>query len=303
VLTDAGALVARAYAAGVGVVAFNGITVEHGEAVVAGAERAGRPVILALSHNAVRFHGDIEPIAAAYRALAERAGVEVGLHLDHVEDIGLLERAAALGFGSVMFDASELDYDANVAATAAAAALMRSRGGWIEAELGEVGGKDGAHAPHVRTDPDEAVAFVEATGVDALAVAVGSSHAMTSQSAQLDLALVGRLRDALGVPMVLHGSSGVSDGGLEAAVRAGLTKINVGTQLNVAFTETVRTELAGSGSPDPRPALAAAREAMAVVVERLIGVVSDPGSDVETEPRHRPVADAGSTGNKSRDTA
>jgi fructose-bisphosphate aldolase class II len=95
----------------------------------------------------------------------------------------------------------------------------------------------------------------------------------------------------------------VSDGGLEAAVRAGLTKINVGTQLNVAFTETVRTELAGSGSPDPRPALAAAREAMAVVVERLIGVVSDPGSDVETEPRHRPVADAGSTGNKSRDTA
>ena len=276
-LIDAGTLVARAYAEGVGIAAFNGITVEHGEAVVEGAERAGRPAILALSHNAVRFHGEVEPIAAAFRALAEQAEVAIGVHLDHVEDISLVERATALGFASVMFDASTLDYDANVAATAAAAALMHNRSGWIEAELGEVGGKDGAHAPHVRTDPGEAVAFVEATGVDALAVAVGSSHAMTSQTAQLDLTLVRRLRDALSVPMVLHGSSGVSDEGLGAAVRAGLTKINVGTQLNVAFTDTVRSELARSERPDPRPALAAARTAMATVVERLIGVVSDPG--------------------------
>lgn len=275
-LTDAGALVAAAYADGVGIAAFNGITVEHGEAIVAGAERAGRPAILALSHNAVRFHGEVEPIAAAYRALAEQAEVAIGLHLDHVEDIGLVERATALGIGSVMFDASTLDYDANVAATAAAAAFMRGRGGWIEAELGEIGGKDGAHAPNARTDPDEAVAFVQATGVDALAVAVGSSHAMTSQTAELDLELVRRLRGALTVPMVLHGSSGVSDEGLGAAVRAGLTKINVGTQLNIAFTNAVRADLARADRPDPRPALAAAREAMAAVVERLIEVVSGP---------------------------
>jgi fructose-bisphosphate aldolase class II len=277
VLTDAGALVAAAYADGVGIAAFNGITVEHGEAIVAGAERAGRPAILALSHNAVRFHGEVEPIAAAYRALAEQAEVAIGLHLDHVEDIGLVERATALGFDSVMFDASMLEYDANVAATAAAAAFMRGRGGWIEAELGEIGGKDGAHAPNARTDPDEAVAFVQATGVDALAVAVGSSHAMTSQTAELDLELVRRLSGALTVPMVLHGSSGVSDEGLGAAVRAGLTKINVGTQLNIAFTNAVRADLARGDRPDPRPALAAAREAMAAVVERLIEVVSGPG--------------------------
>jgi fructose-bisphosphate aldolase class II len=277
VLTDAGALVAAAYADGVGIAAFNGITVEHGEAIVAGAERAGRPAILALSHNAVRFHGEVEPIAAAYRALAEQAEVAIGLHLDHVEDIGLVERATALGFDSVMFDASTLEYDANVAATAAAAAFMRGRGGWIEAELGEIGGKDGAHAPNARTDPDEAVAFVQATGVDALAVAVGSSHAMTSQTAELDLELVRRLSGALTVPMVLHGSSGVSDEGLGAAVRAGLTKINVGTQLNIAFTNAVRADLARGDRPDPRPALAAAREAMAAVVERLIEVVSGPG--------------------------
>jgi fructose-bisphosphate aldolase class II len=189
----------------------------------------------------------------------------------------LLEMAPDLGFGSVMFDGSRLDYEENVAATRAAADFLRAHGVWIEAELGEVGGKDGAHAPHVRTDPGEAQAFVDATGVDALAVAVGSSHAMTSRTAELDLALVRRLRNRLAVPLVLHGSSGVSDEGITAAVRAGLTKVNVGTQLNIAFTETVRASLGPDAGPDPRPALAAARDSMADVVERLIAVVSEPG--------------------------
>jgi fructose-bisphosphate aldolase, class II len=274
VLTDAGALVAAAYADGVGVAAFNGITLEHGEAIVAGAERADRPVILALSHNAVRFHGSIEAVATAYGALAEQAAVPVGLHLDHVEDMDLVKKAPDLGFGSVMFDASGLSYEANVKATCAAADFLHERGLSVEAELGEVGGKDGAHAPHVRTDPDEAWAFVEATTVDALAVAVGSSHAMTSRTAKIDLSLVTRLRDRVGVPLVLHGSSGVSDEGIAAAVRAGLTKINIGTQLNIAFSETLRSQLGHADRPDPRPALTSAREEMARVVERLIGVVS-----------------------------
>ena len=112
-LTDAGALVRAAHSDGVGVAAFNGITLEHGEAIVAGAERARRPAILALSHNAVRFHGAVEPIVAGYRALAESARVPIGLHLDHVEDMSLVERAADLGVSSVMFDASRLSYGEN----------------------------------------------------------------------------------------------------------------------------------------------------------------------------------------------
>ena len=273
-LTPTAQIVSSAAERGVGAAAFNGITLEHGEAIVLAAEQLGAPVILALSHNAVRFHGALRPAAAAYCALAEQATVPVGLHLDHVEDLDLVRESLDLGFGSVMFDAATLPYSDNVSATRAAADLLHGAGLWLESELGEIGGKDGAHAPHVRTDPDEAAQFVADTGVDALAVAVGSSHAMVSRTAELDLDLVTRLRDAVPVPLVLHGSSGVSDTGLSAAVRAGLVKINVGTQLNIAYTEAVRAGLAEATRPDPRPWLADARAAMTATAARLIAVVS-----------------------------
>lgn len=273
-LTPTAELVSKARADGVGIPAFNGITLEHGEAIVAAAEQTATPVILALSHNAVRFHGAIEPITAGYRILAEQASVPIGLHLDHVEDLALVEAALDLGFGSVMYDAATSAYDDNVAATRRARDLVHGHGLWLEAELGEIGGKDGAHAPHVRTSPDDAARFVADTAVDALAVAVGSSHAMTSATAALDLDLVSRLRDAVPVPLVLHGSSGVPDAGIAAAVRAGLVKINVGTQLNIAYTDAVRAGL--GAKPDPRPYLRSAREAMTAVVARLIDVVTRP---------------------------
>ncbi len=257
---------------GGGAAAFNVITLEHAEAIVAGAEAAGRAVILQVSENAVRFHhGRLRPISAAAGAVAEAAGVPVALHLDHVEDLDLLHEAAAAGFSSAMFDASRLPYDDNVAATAAAAAWAHDAGLWLEAELGEVGGKDGAHAPGVRTDPAEAARYVEQTGVDALAVAVGSSHAMTTRTARLDLDLIAALRDAVPVPLVLHGSSGVPDDELARAVGQGIVKVNVGTILNVAFTGAVRSHLEGDARVvDPRKYLAPAREEMAAVVSRIV---------------------------------
>jgi fructose-bisphosphate aldolase class II len=268
VYTPTGEIVAQARSAGGGAGAFNVITVEHAEAIVTGAEQAGRPVILQISENAVRFHhGRLAPIAAAARAIAEAAEVPVGLHLDHVEDDELFDQAAANGFGSVMYDASNLSYAANIAATAAAVARGHARGLWIESELGEVGGKDGAHAPGVRTDPAEAAAYVAATGVDALAVAVGSSHAMSSRTARLDHELIARLRVAVPVPLVLHGSSGVPDDELVAAVRGGMVKVNIGTALNSAFTGAVRKSLDGNATlVDPRRYLASARTAMATTV-------------------------------------
>ena len=274
-LHTTGELLEDAVARGTGLGAFNVITLEYAEAVVAGATAAGRPVILQLSENATRFHGgDPRPVAAAVLSLAESAGVPVALHLDHVTDQTLLEASADAGFSSVMFDAGALGYAENVAATARAAAWAHARGLLVEAELGWVGGKESqlqsAHAEGVRTDPDQASAYVAATGVDALAVAVGSSHAMTERTAGLDLDLIASLRAAVPVPLVLHGSSGVPDDTLAAAVRAGMTKINIGTRLNLAFTAAVRTALADESITDPRKYLAPARDAMAREVETLL---------------------------------
>lgn len=268
-------LVSAAYRTGSGLLAFNVITLESAEAIVAGAEQADRPVILQISENAVKFHhGRLAPIAAATTAVASAAGVSVSVHLDHVEDEELLHAGAENGVSSAMFDASKLDYGANVAATKAAADWAHSRDIFLEAELGEVGGKDGAHAPGVRTDPAEAAAFVAATGVDALAVAVGSSHAMSERTASLDFDLIARLRAAVPVPLVLHGSSGVADDDLRKAVAAGITKINVGTLLNVHFTTAVREHLAADDSvTDPRKYLVPARIAVSDAVAGLLNAI------------------------------
>jgi fructose-bisphosphate aldolase class II len=266
---------------GSAVAAFNVITLDHAEAIVTGAAEAGTGVLLQLSQNALAYHGAPEPILAACREIAAAATVPVGIHLDHLEDADLvhriLQRSLELGVGSLMFDASRLDDDANVRATSAICRAGQASGLWVEAELGEVGGKDGAHAPGARTDPDEARAFVERTGVDGLAVAVGSSHAMRERTAAIDTELVLRLAGAVPVPLVLHGSSGVADAVIAQAVSAGIRKVNVGTALNLAGTEALRQVLAERpDAVDPRVYGAVVRRAMADTVAQLCRVISTP---------------------------
>ncbi|MGQ7296137.1 class II fructose-bisphosphate aldolase [Quadrisphaera sp. KR29] len=285
-------LVAAAVARGGAVPAVNVITLEHAEAIVDGAADAGADVLLQVSQNAVKYHGGaLRPLLAACRELAAGAPVGVAVHLDHLDDPQLVAAAIDLGGGpggaaggaqhgpyghsSLMVDFSVLPYAENLRATAEATARAHAAGLWVEAELGEVGGKDGAHAPGVRTDPGEAAAFVAATGVDALAVAVGSSHAMTSRTASLDVELVALLAAAVPVPLVLHGSSGVPDDVLAAAVRAGIRKVNVGTALNVAGTAALRRVLdADAALVDPRRPLRESRAAMAGVVTALCRTLS-----------------------------
>jgi fructose-bisphosphate aldolase, class II len=279
-LVSTSELVTAAVLAGAGVAAFNVITLEHAEAILDGAEQAGVPVILQLSQNAVKFHGGrVRPIAVAVAALAELVPTRASLHLDHVEDAELLRQAAAAGFSSVMFDAGARPYTENVSLTRAAVDWAHSNGLWLEAELGYIGGKPdspvSAHTEGARTDPAEASRFVTETGVDALAVAVGSSHAMSSRTAALDVDLISRLSERLPTPLVLHGSSGVPDAELAKAVTAGIRKVNIGTALNVALTGAVREVL--DGDPrlvDPRKYLGPGRGAMAEVVRHLCLVVA-----------------------------
>ncbi len=275
-----GVLIAEAQRSGRALPAFNVITLEHAEAVVAASARSGTGVVLALSENAVRYHdGAAEPILAAVHALASGAETPFGIHLDHLIDDALVEDAIHGTLrpyvSSLMYDGGALPYAANLARTQQVVEAGHAAGLWVEAELGYVGGKAGAaqsaHAPGVRTDPDEAVAFVAATGVDALAVAVGSSHAMTTRTARLDHALIAAQHDVLTVPLVLHVSSGVPADELRGAVSAGMTKINVGTALNLAMTAALRDALAADADvTDPRRYLAPARLAMRDAVLRIL---------------------------------
>ena len=270
-LTPTRAILTDAVAAGRAVGAFNVLHLETAEALVRAAESTGLPVILQISENAIRYHGGFEPIARATLAVAEASSAAVAVHLDHAEDAELALLAIDHGFGSVMYDGAKLDFADNVETTRRVVTRAAMTGVLVEAELGEIGGKDGAHAPGVRTDPAEAARFVAETGVEALAVAVGSSHAMTERNASLDLELIARLRAAVPVPLVLHGSSGVPDETIVAGIRAGLVKINVSTHLNAQFTGAIRRFLDEHPTVvDSRKYLAAGRDAIEAEAARLL---------------------------------
>ncbi|MEU9117391.1 class II fructose-bisphosphate aldolase [Streptomyces sp. NPDC048483] len=261
----------------VGAAAFNVIHLETAEALVTAAERTNTPLILQISENCIRYHGSLLPITRATLALAESSAAPIAVHLDHITEAELVRQGVAAGVGSVMVDASALPYEENVTATAELTSWCHDHDVYVEAELGEVGGKDGVHAPGVRTEPAEALAFVQATGVDALAVAVGSSHAMHERTAVLDKNLIAELRAALPVPLVLHGSSGVPDDELRRAIAAGMTKINISTHLVSVFTRSIRQTLgADPALVDSRKYIKPAREAVAQEAARLLDVLSTP---------------------------
>lgn len=265
-----------------GIVAFNVIGLEHAEAIVNGAARERAPVILQLSQNAVSYHfGDVEPVGLACAELARRAPCRVALHLDHATSFDICPRAHAVGFTSVMFDASSLPYEANVRETARLSVWAHRAGIAIEGELGVVGGKDGiTSTAEGMTDPAQAADYVAATGLDALAVAVGSEHGMRTRTARLDHARISEIRASVAVPLVLHGSSGVPDDQLVDAVAHGISKVNIATQLNQAYTAAVRACVANDPDVvDPRRYGAAGRDAMVAVVRDRCRLVGASGRD------------------------
>lgn len=266
---------------GEGLAAFNVVHVENAEAFASAAARAGTPVVLQISQNAARYHGGLAPIGLATLEIARAAEADVVVHLDHADDLDLVREALDLGVSSIMYDGSKLPDEENRARTAEVVRAAHDLGVSVEAELGEVGGKDGVHSPTARTDPAEAARFVADTGVDLLAVAVGTSHAMTERTALLDLALIEEIASAVEVPLVLHGSSGVADADIQAAIRAGMTKINVSTHLNTVFTGAVRELLETNPDVvDTRTWMRAGREAGAEEAARLMTLFRDAKAGV-----------------------
>jgi fructose-bisphosphate aldolase class II len=277
-------LVTSAAAGRSAVLAFNVITLEHAEGIAEGAQRAGVAALMQVSENSVKFHGGrIAPLVSACAHIARSASTPLAVHLDHFQDEALiteaLQTATDLGVTSIMIDAAHLPYRHNVDQTRSFTQRAHRAGLWVEAELGEIGGKGQAtvqaHASGVRTDPMQAAAFAEQTGVDGLAVAVGSTHAMTTRDAHLDIGLIRELASSVTIPLVLHGSSGVSDDQLEAAVDAGMRKINIGTALNIAYTAAIRDSLStDSAMTDPRKYVAVGRRAIADTVSALCHAVA-----------------------------
>ena len=267
---------ARAREAGHGLAAFNVIHLENAESFRIAAEAVGVPVVMQISQNCVKYHGGLAPIGRATLEIARRSEVDVVVHLDHADDLDLVKEALDLGFPSIMYDGSKLPDTENRARTAEVVMAAHELGVSVEAELGEVGGKDGVHDPSARTDPADAARFVADTGVDLLAVAVGSSHAMTERTAALDEQLISAIAAEVPVPLVLHGSSGVADENIQAAIRAGMTKINVSTHLNKVYTGAVRGFLDQNPTVvDTRKWMKAGRQAGTGEAERLIRLFKD----------------------------
>jgi fructose-bisphosphate aldolase class II len=269
----------RAQQEGWAVGAFNANTLEQVQAVVLAAQAENAPAIIQVSHRALTYIGNgneiqgLKYIAAIGKIAAESVTAPLALHLDHGTESEVLQ-AIAVGFTSVMFDGDGLPFDENISITKRLCETAHSVGVCMEAEVGEVpkpDGKEYNEAAIELTQPDEAVQFAEATGIDTLAVALGSVHGLKSKTVSLDLERLKAIRGRVPTPLVLHGSSGVSDKDIRQGVALGLCKVNVATQLSQAFTSAIREVLnRDDGLVDPRKYLAPGRDAqMEVVRERI----------------------------------
>lgn len=232
-LAPFGALVAERGRRGAAAGAFTCYDLETARGVLRAAAAVGAPVILLVSPQSFRRPGG-DALLAALRAAAELAPGPACVQLDHVDDLGLVERAFELGAGAVMADGSKLPLEDNVAFVRAAAERARAAGGEVEAELGRVeGDEDVAAAAEagLLTDPAEARAFVEQTGAACLAVSIGNVHGAYARPPALDWPRLDALREQVEVPISLHGASGLPESDVQRAIRAGVAKINVNTEL------------------------------------------------------------------------
>lgn len=269
-----------ARAEGRAVPAFTTYTLESTRAICEAAERAGLPVILSAGSSS--FRGSSRAmLAAAAVAAAREASVPVGVHLDHSTDLDEIRACLELGYTSVMLDGSHLPLEDNVTLTRTVVAEAHAAGVWVEAELGGVTGDEDASTGAVAgelTDPDLAADFVERTGVDALAAAVGTVHGFTTAPVHVDLDRVRAISTRTGIPFVLHGASGLPGAELAAAVGAGVAKVNINAELRQAYLAA----LDGDGSDDIPRLQARLVDAMARVAAEKLALLSGRSAETKT---------------------
>ncbi len=273
-LTGAHDLLAAAERGGFAVPGFNVSNLEMLLGVLDAAEARRAAILVQFNPGNLQHLGGVEVASSLVRTLAGPLAVPVALHLDHGHTVALLRQAARAGFTSLMFDGSTFPLERNRRETMEAYAVAQEHRVALEAELGHVGGREPgvATSERVLTDPEAAALFVEQTCVDSLAVSVGTAHGLAGA---VDAALVRELRAATkGLPLVLHGGSGVSPRDMRLAVEAGIRKVNISSEIHAAFAHALQ---AGTGG-DPRPSLKAGREAVAQVAADRIDLLGAAGS-------------------------
>ncbi|TDC22971.1 class II fructose-bisphosphate aldolase [Streptomyces sp. 8K308] len=242
----------RAAAEGHALPGFVAYNLETVQGITAAAETAGRPALIQAGSSPFRHAGRDALMRLALDAAAT-SSAPLGVHLDHSHDLDEITACLRAGYTSVMVDGSHLPFAENVALTREAARRAHEHGAWIEAELGAIAGDEDVSTDAdargaAMTDPEQAAEFTAATGVDALAVAVGNVHGFTSEPVRLDLDRLAAIHRAVPVPLVLHGASGLPEEELRGALARGVAKVNVNAELRRAYLTAVRDRL-----PDALP--------------------------------------------------
>lgn len=261
--------------------AFNCNNMEIVQAIVEAAEAEKAPVIIQASQGALKYAG-LNYIVSLVRAAAESTRVPVVLHLDHGTDREQVLKALRAGFTSVMLDGSKFPLEENIAITRQVVEIARPMGVSVEGELGRIMGTEDhiqvSSYEAIFTDPEEAKRFVKETEVDALAVAVGTAHGVYKGEPRLDFERLRKIRELTQIPLVLHGSSGVPDEAIRQAISLGVRKVNIDTDIRIAFMQKVREELEGRPEEiDPRRILGPAREAAREVIRYKMRVFGCAG--------------------------
>jgi fructose-bisphosphate aldolase class II len=261
--------------------AFNANNLEMVQAIVEAAEEENSPVILQASQGAIKYAG-LENIVAIVKNAAAMVKVPIALHLDHGTDYEQNVKCLRMGFTSLMFDGSKLPYEQNVSITRKIVEMGHAVGVPVEGEIGKIAGTEDhitvSEVEASMTEPEEALRFVRDTGVDSLAVAVGSVHRMKKKEAKLDHQRIREIAKLVNIPLVLHGSSGVMDEEMRKGIQEGLCKINVATQLNMAFVEGMKKALNEKPEEvDPRKILEVSKELLKKVVKGRIRVFGSAG--------------------------
>ncbi|MDB5052877.1 MAG: tagatose-bisphosphate aldolase [Bacilli bacterium] len=253
---------------------FNMNNLEFAQAITQAAMELNSPFIFGVSEGALKYMG-IEWTVAIAEAAAKKSGLPIALHLDHGSTYEVAMKCIRAGFSSVMFDGSHHSFEENIRLTKEVVKAAHAMGVSVEGELGTIGGvEDDISVDEENANlakPEEAIRFYEETGVDCLAIAVGTAHGMYAGEPDIKFDIIKKVASAIPVTVVLHGGSGVPDEMIRKAIEAGVGKINVNTENQVACTEAIRVVLNKDAKVyDPRKYLTPARNAMVEVVKSKI---------------------------------